>query len=143
MNMRWCAQVEMDGEVALVKADRIAGQYVLFDAGQNPGTAWTLYTAFAKLPATYNAPEALAISVVMRCSVKVGKEHGIFCGVAACADRPIVNTLVHFHERVKPRLDDNLLFHKCTRWTVTMGFPRVRTSRIRRWTARKRQWAAV
>ena len=93
----------------MVKADRAVGQYVLFDAGHIPDSAWTLYSAFAKLPATYNAPDALAIFVALRCSVKVGKEHGIFCGVAACADRPIVNTLVHFHERVKPRLDDNLL----------------------------------
>ena len=43
----------MDGEVALVKADRVAGQYVLFDAGQIPDSAWTLHTIFAKLPATY------------------------------------------------------------------------------------------
>ena len=118
---------------------------MLFDAGHIPGAAWILHTAFVKLSATYNAPEALAISVAMRYNAKVGKEHGIFCGVSACADRPIVNTFVHFHERVKPRLDDNLLISQMHSADSDYGLPEsevVPHPRTRQWTARRRQWTA-
>ena len=93
----------------VLKADKVVGSFVLFDAGQIPETSWTLWTAFAIKPASYVAPISLHVHVAFRCSVKVGKEHGIFCGVARSSDRPVVNALVHFHERSKPRLDDGLL----------------------------------
>ena len=65
----------MDGEVALVKADRVAGQYVLFDAGQIPDSAWTLHTIFAKLPATYwgGALRYHQFLAFFACSARFGK----------------------------------------------------------------------
>ena len=90
-----------------LKPSKILSKYVLFDEG-SVGELHKVYTAHAKLPSSYNAPDALA-AIMSFDIVKVGWEIGMFLSDAVSAYKPNeITSLVYFFERSQPRVDESI-----------------------------------